>query len=68
VPNPAGHPKTLRVPDRADATTDKLAKRPVSVLLPEDLDAVIRGMQQPTAWLRRVLIEAARAEGLIGGE
>lgn len=64
MPNPAGYSQTLRVPERADDTTDKLAKKPVSVLLSEGLDAAVRQLPNRTAWLRRVIREAAEREGL----
>jgi hypothetical protein len=43
----------------------KLASKPAQVRLPERVDEAIRGVDNLSEWLRRVITEAAIAEGLL---
>lgn len=43
-----------------------LAAKTLGVRLPVDVDAAIRALPEPTAWVREVLINAAKRE-LLGG-
>lgn len=52
---------------RADDTTVALATRVTGVRLPVLIDAAVRSHPNRTAWLRRVITEAAQEE-LMGGE
>lgn len=65
MPNPSGYPESLSPPKRADEITAELAKQAIGVKLPVEVDAAIRALPNKTAWLRRVLIEAAKREGLV---
>lgn len=47
---------------KTDDVTDKLAIAVTSVKLPETIDAVVRSLPNRTAWLRRVITEAAERE------
>ncbi|WP_448380904.1 hypothetical protein [Gloeomargarita sp.] len=40
----------------------RIAKRPLTVKVLEELDTVIRALPEPSAWLRRVITEAAKRE------
>jgi len=40
----------------------RLAKRPLVVRVLEEVDAAVRALPEPSAWLRRVICEAARRE------
>jgi hypothetical protein len=40
----------------------KLAQRPLAVRVEENVDAAIRALPDKTAWMRRVLTEAAQRE------
>jgi|GEM_PF-3650556 len=40
----------------------KIAKRPLTVRVLEEVDTVIRSLPEPSAWLRRVITEAAERE------
>jgi hypothetical protein len=42
--------------------TERLAKRAISVKLPESVDCLVRQNPQSSAWLRRVITEAAQRE------
>lgn len=46
----------------------ELAEMPVSVVLEKGVDAAIRALPNRSAWLRRAIAEAARAEGLVKDE
>lgn len=39
-----------------------LASKPVAVKLPKDIDEAVRSLSNPSEWLRRVIVEAARQE------
>jgi hypothetical protein len=45
-----------------------LASKPLCVKLPVALDQSIRSLPDTAAWVRRVIEEAARAEGIYEGE
>ena len=40
----------------------RIAKRPLTVKVLEEFDTVIRALPEPSAWLRKVICEAARKE------
>ena len=40
----------------------KIAKRPLSVKVLEDVDAAVRALPEQSAWLRRVIAEAVERE------
>jgi len=40
----------------------RIAKRPLTVKVLEEFDTVIRALPEPSAWLRKVISEAARKE------
>ena len=52
---------------RADDTTEPLANRQLQVRVGVSVDAAIRALPNKAAWLRRVITEAAIAEGLMNG-
>lgn len=54
-------PSTQRFQEKPGA----YARTPVSVLLPKEIDQVIRALPNRTEWLRRVITEAAEREGLL---
>ncbi|NJR54525.1 MAG: hypothetical protein HC768_07860 [Acaryochloris sp. CRU_2_0] len=45
-----------------DGFQGKLSKRPLSVMVPVEIDAAVRSLPQKAAWLRRVITEAAKRE------
>jgi hypothetical protein len=47
---------------RADETTEPLADQQVQVRLPQDIDSLVRSVPNRSAWLRRVITEAAQRE------
>jgi hypothetical protein len=47
---------------RSDDTTDPLAKEAARVRLPVHIDSAIRALPNRSAWLRRVITEAAQRE------
>jgi hypothetical protein len=47
---------------RHDDTTEPLATRKVQVRLTQNVDAAVRSLPSMTAWLRRVITEAAQRE------
>jgi hypothetical protein len=53
---------------RADDVTDELAVSVTSVKLPIHIDKTIRALPNRTAWLRRVITEAAERELMNRGE
>lgn len=67
MPNPNPRSEFLIPKSRADESTGNLSKKVVSVKLPEEVDAAVRSLPSMTAWLRRVIIEAAHRE-LMDGE
>jgi hypothetical protein len=53
---------------RADATTEPLADRKVQVRLTRTVDEAVRSLPSMSAWLRRVITEAAQRELIKGDE
>jgi hypothetical protein len=53
--------KNLRIP-RQDKTTDELASLALSARVPLEIDAAVRSLPNRSAWLRRVITEAAKRE------
>lgn len=60
--NPNPRLENLIPTPRQDGTTAPLAERQVQVRLFEDVDAVVRSLPNRSAWLRRVITEAAKRE------
>lgn len=60
--NPNPNPANLKALPRCDRTTEPLADSPMMVRLFRDVDAVIRQHPNRSAWLRRVITEAAQRE------
>lgn len=64
-PNPIQTEEFLRQQYKAqgEVLSDKpLSKKAIAVRLPEDIDALVRSQADGAAWLRRVIVEAARRE------
>jgi hypothetical protein len=53
---------------RSDETTDPLADRQIQVRLTRNVDAAVRSLPNKTAWLRRVIAEAAQRELMKDGD
>jgi hypothetical protein len=47
---------------RQDETTERLADHNLGVRVAVDIDAAVRSLPNRSAWLRRVITEAARRE------
>jgi hypothetical protein len=47
---------------RSDATTDPLAASPLMARVPIHIDKTVRALPNRSAWLRRVITEAAERE------
>ncbi|HEY9824147.1 MAG TPA: hypothetical protein V6D19_01765 [Stenomitos sp.] len=47
---------------RADDCEDELADAPLSVRVPVETDRIVRSLPNKTAWLRRVIVDAAQHE------
>jgi hypothetical protein len=62
MPNPNPKLENLKHFDRADESSEVLSSKAISIKLPKDVDAVLRKHPQKSAWLRRVIVEAARRE------
>ncbi|NJM77059.1 MAG: hypothetical protein HC852_16330 [Acaryochloridaceae cyanobacterium RU_4_10] len=62
-----GNPNLPRLP-RADDVTDELAASVTGIRLPIHIDALVRSQPNRTAWLRRVITEAAQRELMKDGE
>jgi len=62
MPNPNPKTEYLKPVVRQDSTTDQLATINTAVRLPIDIDAAVRSLPNRSAWLRRVITEAARRE------
>lgn len=39
-----------------------LAKKPLAVKVPEDIDELVRSLPNPSEWLRKIIVEAAQRE------
>ncbi|NCJ05340.1 hypothetical protein GS597_02185 [Synechococcales cyanobacterium C] len=66
---PKGNPNPVITPEfkanqfkRADNTTEPMAKRNIQLRLTESIDTLVRALPNRSAWLRRVITEAALAE------
>jgi hypothetical protein len=62
MPNPNPKTEYLKPVVRQDSTTDQLATTNTAVRLPIDIDTAVRSLPNRSAWLRRVITEAARRE------
>jgi len=69
---PKGNPNPIQTDEfkahqllRADGTTEPLAEKQLQIRVGATVDAAIRALPNKTAWLRRVITEAAIAEGLV---
>ena len=60
--NPNPIISNLKTIPRQDDTTDELAHLATATRLPLEIDAVVRSLPNRSAWLRRVITEAARRE------
>ena len=60
--NPHPNPNNLKNIPRQDTTTDELASLALSARVPLEIDAAVRSLPNRSAWLRRVITEAARRE------
>jgi hypothetical protein len=58
--------KNLIPVPRSDNTTEPLADAQLQVRVFRDIDALVRSLPNKSAWLRRVITEAAQRE-LMGG-
>jgi hypothetical protein len=63
---PMGNPKpkieNLRPTPRSDDTTEPLAHAGLMARVPVHIDAAVRSLPNRSAWLRRVITEAAQRE------
>ncbi len=67
-PNPVQTPEFIaRQKKPQDGFEGELAKSPLSARVPVEVDLVVRALPLKTAWLRRVITEAAQRE-LMGGD
>jgi hypothetical protein len=66
--NPTPRLDNLRPTPRMDETTDPLAASALMARIPVHIDAVVRSLPNRSAWLRRVITEAAQRELIKGGE
>ncbi|NJM27953.1 MAG: hypothetical protein HC856_06475 [Pseudanabaena sp. RU_4_16] len=62
----SGTKNLIPVP-RSDDTTDPLADSALMARVPVHIDALVRSLPNRSAWLRRVITEAAQRE-LMGGD
>jgi hypothetical protein len=60
--NPHPNPNNLKNIPRQDDSTDKLSPLTLGARLPLEIDAVVRSLPNRSAWLRRVITEAAKRE------
>jgi hypothetical protein len=60
--NPNPRPENLKPIPRHDDTTDPLAASALMARVPIPIDAAVRSLPNRTAWLRRVITEAAQRE------
>ena len=60
--------KNLKSIPRMDATTDPLAASALMARVPVHIDTVVRSLPNRSAWLRRVITEAAQRELMKDGE
>jgi hypothetical protein len=64
--NPNPRLENLIPTPRQDGTTAPLAEQQIQVRLFKDVDTAVRSLPNKSAWLRRVITEAATRE-LMGG-
>jgi hypothetical protein len=62
MPNPRPKIENLRPTPRSDETTEPLAHAGLMARVPVRIDAAIRALPNRSAWLRRVITEAAQQE------
>ena len=60
--NPHPNPNNLKNIPRQDTTTEELASLALSARVPLEIDAVVLSLPNRSAWLRRVITEAAKRE------
>jgi hypothetical protein len=72
---PKGNPKPTITPGfkanqfkRGDDSTEPMAKENIQLRLTESIDAAVRSLPNRSAWLRRVITEAAQRELIKGQE
>ena len=68
MPNPNPRKEFLRPKPRADESKEKLASQSMTVKLFETVDVAVRSLPNRSAWLRRVITEAAQRELMKDGE
>jgi hypothetical protein len=66
--NPNPRPENLKSIPRMDQTTDPLAAVGLIARVPVHIDAAVRSLPNRSAWLRRVITEAAVRELMKDGE
>ncbi len=66
--NPNPKPENLKAMPRMDDTTDPLAASALMARVPIPIDALVRSLPNRSAWLRRVITEAAQRELMKDGE
>jgi hypothetical protein len=66
--NPTPKFENLRPTPRMDDTTDPLAAVGLVARVPIHIDAAVRSLPNRSAWLRRVITEAAQRELMKDGE
>lgn len=66
--NPNPRRENLIARSRADESTEKLASQSMTVKLFESVDIAVRSLPNRSAWLRRVITEAAYRELMKDGE
>ncbi len=66
--NPNPKLENLKALPRSDNTTTLLAKEILGVRVAADIDAVVRSLPNRSAWLRRIITEAAQRELMKGDE
>jgi hypothetical protein len=66
--NPNPRPENLKAMPRMDDTTDPLAASALMARVPIPIDALVRSLPNRSAWLRRVITEAAQRELMKDGE
>lgn len=63
------NPKTDHLkPYQAHASENPLAGKPLTIRVPIDVDQAIRSLPNRSAWMRRVLTEAAQRELLMNNK
>jgi hypothetical protein len=66
--NPTPRLENLKPNPRHDDTTDPLAASALMARVPIQIDAAVRSLPNRSAWLRRVITEAAQRELMKDGE